>query len=132
MPYLCFSVNLDEGQEPPEDEERQDHLLAECLTDSFVHASPTLDEWYYQFAENDKESTSERLYRNRNQVVTRYLEEDKSLAPNRSELKLLRVKQIWIWTIGNSKLRTSGFLYSFTDNRDPKNGSLPQVLTYLA
>lgn len=78
-----------------------------------IHGCPTLDEAYYHFAE-DKVSKDDQEYRNRNQVVTKQLnnENPRNQAPNQrlleSEVKveslpILRVNQIWIWTIANSK-----------------------------
>ncbi|KXH60791.1 hypothetical protein CNYM01_04327 [Colletotrichum nymphaeae SA-01] len=103
MPHLCFSVNLDEVQgETLEKKTRYERLLAKYgQTDSPVHGSPTLDEWYYQFTKNDNTTEKERLHRNNGQVVTRFLKETRRLGPTESELRILRVNQIWIWTIKN-------------------------------
>lgn len=61
--------------------------------------SPTLDEWYYHFDLDDLESTKDRNQRNGSQVVHNYLPKgDKK----QSHWPLIRVNQLWVWTLGNS------------------------------
>ncbi|RSL93591.1 hypothetical protein CEP52_013157 [Fusarium oligoseptatum] len=74
------------------------------ILNSVVHQPTTLDEFYYQFA-SDKDSVEDKNTRNKDQVVTKYLQ--------RRDIKeqrfwpLLRVGQLWIWTIDEKWLITS-------------------------
>lgn len=65
---------------------------------SVIHDAPTLDEHYYHFA-TDKESQRDRAYRNENQVFTKYRHQNTIDEPWR----LLRISQLWAWTIGDGK-----------------------------
>ncbi|KAK1716731.1 uncharacterized protein BDZ83DRAFT_734000 [Colletotrichum acutatum] len=117
MPYLCLSVNLDEDHDNFKKAKKDyESLLAAYPTESIVHRSPTLDEWYYHFAEDQRE---DRNHRNASQVTTRYLEQSKFLGQNgqkkrssetsslSDDLALVRVNQVWIWTISNKWLITA-------------------------
>lgn len=114
MPYLAFStqhrddIDLGPTESPNSDKAKLEQVKKaseihknhmQCYGGSVVHGSPTLDEWYYHFAE-DPESTQERLYRNQSQVVNKNLQVD---ANQLAHWPLLRVNQLWIWTIDNSK-----------------------------
>lgn len=121
MPYFCFSTYYEDG--PKEDgpkEAQKQHKFAEMkkeydrLDDSgnfVVHGSPTLDEWYYQFATDDS-SKEERDRRNKSQVVTGAMkgrETTKAIVQCTEEGKrkpgewtLIRVSQLWAWTISDS------------------------------
>lgn len=116
MPYLCYSFNLDNDEDRfPIARARYAELVAAYPITSAVHGSPTLDEWYYHFQKDDETSDKDRLHRNMNQVVTKYQRRRKLREKNghknggfvshcsSGELSLLRVNQIWIWIIGNSK-----------------------------
>lgn len=65
---------------------------------SVVHDAPTLDEHYYHFAA-DEESQRDRGHRNKNQVFTKYQQENKTGEP----LGLIRISQLWAWTIEDGK-----------------------------
>ncbi|KAI3551202.1 hypothetical protein CSPX01_01119 [Colletotrichum filicis] len=65
---------------------------------SVVHDAPTLDEHYYHFAA-DEESQRDRGHRNKNQVFTKYQQENKMGEP----LGLIRISQLWAWTIEDGK-----------------------------
>lgn len=70
-----------------------------------VHYSPTLDEHYYHFAVGDVASQEDRDLRNENQVVTKYLYR-KGL-DKQASWKVLRVNQLWAWTIRDGELSRS-------------------------
>ncbi|KAF5974783.1 ankyrin unc44 [Fusarium coicis] len=106
MPFFCFSTHCPQmrGKEKLWD----DYLdLLEGYGNSVIHGSPTLDEWYYHFS-NDRESLEDRDLRNQGQVVSKSLSEvanepvertSRDTKPKR--ITILRVNQIWIWTISN-------------------------------
>lgn len=80
--------------------ERKNHRRV--LTDhesQIIHRSPTLDEWYYHFDHSDPESEKDKDQRNESQVVHKYLPKD---AQEQSHWPLIRVNQLWAWTLGNS------------------------------
>ncbi|UQC90706.1 uncharacterized protein CLUP02_16236 [Colletotrichum lupini] len=66
---------------------------------SVVHDAPTLDEHYYHFAA-DEESQRDRGHRNKNQVFTKYQQENKTGEP----LGLIRISQLWAWTIEDGNI----------------------------
>ncbi|RSL46448.1 hypothetical protein CEP54_013846 [Fusarium duplospermum] len=129
MPYFCFSAQYRDEASLGEKQKKFNKMKKayEDLKDSkipVIHESPTLDEWYYQFA-TDEKSTKDRESRNRTQVVTKAIEGrkstedvDKSTKENDewteegeknqpSEWTLLRVNQLWVWTIANKWLITA-------------------------
>lgn len=98
--------------------------LFEVYRQSIIHDSPTLDEFYYHFA-SDEKSENDRCSRNKTQVVTKYFH------PNGVEdvdsWSFLRVSQLWAWTIGDGRLSPKRWNPHFpTDPANPsmKNGSL--------
>ncbi|KAI1417262.1 hypothetical protein F5Y13DRAFT_185336 [Hypoxylon sp. FL1857] len=123
MPFLSFSTYYEEDNRHdaehtgrrPFKANKQSRNLTNVYKDSVIHESATLDEAYYHFQLADREAQRDRLARNRNQVVTKQLklnpqkpEEDPQPSnahlPERKEAKcwpLVRVNQIWIWTIDN-------------------------------
>ncbi|KAM0544379.1 hypothetical protein ACHAPJ_011838 [Fusarium lateritium] len=118
MPYLTFSAHYrdDASLEPVNntnsEKERLEQLrkakekyigLLQAYDGSVIHGSPTLDEWYYHFAD-DRESTKDKIYRNQTQVVSKSLEADISKL---THWPLLRVNQLWIWTIDNRWIITA-------------------------
>ncbi|SCO82806.1 uncharacterized protein FRV6_07019 [Fusarium oxysporum] len=136
MPYLSFSTYCPDGEEYHKEDqthkskthkeepevheackkakERYENLLGEYNGSAF-HGFPTLDEWYYQFAPDDKsklESEDDRQVRNKSQVIT------KGLNPygiKSEHWRLLRVNQLWLWAIGDKWLITA--------TNDPIDGS---------
>lgn len=91
-------------EQPERAFQRQD--LFSAYKTSVLHDSPTLDEHYYHFAE-DKDSAGDRLDRNETQVITKYLSSGlkvggKPQKPQKPQT-ILRVSQLWAWTIGDSK-----------------------------
>ncbi|KAK1526651.1 hypothetical protein CPAR01_13179 [Colletotrichum paranaense] len=66
---------------------------------SVIHDAPTLDEHYYRFAA-DEESQRDRGHRNKNQVFTKYQQENKTGEP----LGLIRISQLWAWTIEDGNI----------------------------
>lgn len=76
-----------------------------------IHESPTLDEWYYQFATDD-EPQKDRRRRNKSHVVTKAMKGNKSTKEGDGGTKkeddgpgewtLVRVNQLWAWTVANS------------------------------
>jgi hypothetical protein len=61
-----------------------------------VHASQTLDQFYYHSLSNTDE-------RDVDQVVTRYIEGTKQKDKWGNNLTILRVDQLWLWVVDNSK-----------------------------
>lgn len=114
MPYLYFSTYHQNesgeqmtGTESPSDLEKkvQDEITARqglfnAYKNSVIHQPTTLDEFYYQFA-SDKDSVEDRNTRNKDQVVTKYLRRGVDMEKERF-WPLLRVSQLWIWTIDDS------------------------------
>ncbi|KAI8192079.1 hypothetical protein K4K48_001914 [Colletotrichum sp. SAR 10_66] len=66
---------------------------------NIVHGSSTLDESYYHFGDDD-DSTREKERRNTSQVTTDIWGDEEDLA---SYWLLIRVNQLWMWTIGNKE-----------------------------
>ncbi|KAJ3549020.1 hypothetical protein NM208_g720 [Fusarium decemcellulare] len=95
MPYLAFSKYFPTNSNEPSQREDSYNQLLKVYKGGALHQSPTLDEAYYHFA-SDGVSKKEQDVRNRSQVVTKYLKEEKDL---RGGWTLIRVKQLWIWTI---------------------------------
>ncbi|KAJ4315375.1 hypothetical protein N0V84_008384 [Fusarium piperis] len=122
MPYLYFSTyhhseSDDKRTKDPLDDEKkvqeekkvknEINMRKELFTayeDSVIHQPTTLDEFYYQFA-SDEDSVRDRNSRNKDQVATKYQ------LPGGTEKErfwpLLRVSQLWIWTIDEKWLITS-------------------------
>lgn len=120
MPYLSFSPHLREepqvsgrtttginGNNELEDVELKQISDAQArfqrvldgYKDSVVHGSPTLDELYYHFA-GDADSKTNRQDLNETQVVTKSLKGDVS---KDMHWPLVRVNQLWIWTLGDNE-----------------------------
>ncbi|CAJ0546994.1 Ff.00g016210.m01.CDS01 [Fusarium sp. VM40] len=118
MPYLYFSTyhqsESHEQVEPaalPSEPERRvlaeinmRQKLFEAYKNRVIHRPTTLDEFYYQFS-SDKDSIEDRNLRNRDQVVTKYLRCGDS--EEQRHWPLLRVSQLWVWTIDEKWLITS-------------------------
>ncbi|KAF4785494.1 hypothetical protein HER10_EVM0006852 [Colletotrichum scovillei] len=122
MPYLSYATQCreEEGEEPfsptPDVEDDPKNVLQALRAEKYkyeqllstykpgvIHGSSTLDEWYYHFA-SDQEASKDRKARNESQVVTKGLPgkiEDKDFWP------LIRVNQLWIWTIADKWLITA-------------------------
>ncbi|CZR43998.1 uncharacterized protein FPRO_13806 [Fusarium proliferatum ET1] len=80
--------------------------------DKQQHGSPTLDEWYYQFAQEDNEAINDQSSRNESQVVSKYLrenetEDDKGVDTEPNQWAGVRVNQVWIWTISTDWVITA-------------------------
>lgn len=124
MPYLYFSKyhQSESGQQkegdqtagassPSTDEKKiQDEIrmrqeLFKVYRNWVIHQPTTLDEFYYQFA-SDEDSVRDRNSRNKDQVVTKYLRRGADMGKERF-WPLLRVSQLWIWTIDESMLPTT-------------------------
>ncbi|KAJ0302382.1 hypothetical protein Brms1b_012042 [Colletotrichum noveboracense] len=88
---------------------QRQHLFS-AYEGSVMHDSPTLDEHYYHFAE-DEDSTNDRKGRNRTQVISKYLHMGPYADESDMPRTILRVSQLWAWTIGDSK---SNLLRAFT------------------
>ncbi|CAH0054474.1 unnamed protein product [Clonostachys solani] len=114
MPYLLFSTQCRQGNgnndhtaktacvNCKDSQEKCDSLLG-AHPNSAVHTSPTLDEWYYGFTQGD-EFSKDKNYRNENQVATRELVGDVN---ELAHWPLLRVNQLWIWTLDNKWIITA-------------------------
>ncbi|KAK0381850.1 hypothetical protein CLIM01_00749 [Colletotrichum limetticola] len=141
MPYFCFSVNLDEDHGNFQTAKKMYESLLKEYSESTVHGSPTLDEWYYHFAKGDDEAAKDRLVRNKSQVVTEYLNGGRKSEQNEynhgssastsssGELALLRVNQVWIWTIGKKWLITANSCLFDNGNDTLVQGLLDQLST---
>ncbi|KAF3024990.1 hypothetical protein E8E14_013975 [Neopestalotiopsis sp. 37M] len=92
-PEVVYAKNLFEKRQ------RYEALLEE-YKDKIVHGSSTLDESYYHFGE-DESSLKDRKRRNESQVVTYSWLKDEKLG---SYWPLIRVNQLWIWTIDDKWL----------------------------
>ncbi|RMI95255.1 hypothetical protein CDV36_016417, partial [Fusarium kuroshium] len=123
MPYLYFSTyhqsesddhtardHMASKEGPSKDEKRvRDEImirqeLFKAYEDSVIHQPATLDEFYYQFA-SDADSLRDQNSRNKDQVVTKYLQ-GRDFGKQRF-WPLLRVSQLWVWTIDEKWLITS-------------------------
>jgi hypothetical protein len=109
MPYLSVSIQSrdaiiiqTEGEQPWLKTMRNQAQLLEAYQGCRypIHGSSTLDEWYYHFG-SDENSVMDRNSRNESQVTTRCLLGDTSVE-ERETWPLIRVNQLWIWTIANS------------------------------
>ncbi|KAL2675550.1 hypothetical protein Neosp_011737 [[Neocosmospora] mangrovei] len=82
MPYFCFSTQYQDeaGLRGGQKKFTDMKTVYEGLNDAknpVIHESPTLDEWYYHFA-SDEKSMRDRNSRNRTQVVTKAIAAGKS------------------------------------------------------
>ncbi|KAF4499446.1 het-6-heterokaryon incompatibility [Fusarium agapanthi] len=116
MPYLSYSThckNWDWGLAPDDWDLKQRHDHYEELLDTYKgkdkqqHGSPTLDEWYYQFAQEDSEAINDQSCRNESQVVSKYLREneregDMGIYREPNQWTVVRVNQVWIWTVSTT------------------------------
>ncbi|KAH6880036.1 hypothetical protein B0T10DRAFT_519632 [Thelonectria olida] len=131
MPYLSFSIQRREpGNIDDEDSEDEDYMgtvnrkqptpqekerlikvmkshteLLESYQGHPIHGSSTLDEWYYHFGV-DHDSVLDRDSRNMSQVATRCLSGSASVK-GLEFWPLIRVNQLWIWTIANKWVITA-------------------------
>lgn len=107
MPFLVVSKygeqmeyikrNETSGSQPSQ----RQHLFS-AYEGSVMQDSPTLDEHYYNFAE-DEDSTNDRKGRNRTQVISKYLHMGPYADESDMPRTILRVSQLCAWTIGDSK-----------------------------
>ncbi|KAG4261539.1 hypothetical protein FPRO03_11556 [Fusarium proliferatum] len=125
MPYLAYSTycrDWEQGQSVESQELRNAHAYYESLMQSYEgqqqHGSPTIDEWYYQFAPDDEKAMEDQKKRNESQVVSKYLGEDKDANGNveRNQWTVIRVNQLWIWTISKNWIITAA---SFPFDKSP-------------
>ncbi|KAF5692443.1 hypothetical protein FDENT_2965 [Fusarium denticulatum] len=115
MPYLAYSSHCGVVGGIKDTKLKKAHEAYEELLESYngkneqQHGSPTLDEWYYQFAQDDKEAIDDQRERNKNQVVSKYLKEneDGSRASKLHQWTVVRVNQLWIWTVADNWIITS-------------------------
>ncbi|EWY84207.1 hypothetical protein FOYG_13970 [Fusarium oxysporum NRRL 32931] len=121
MPYLAYSTHCrhwDNRLVPDNQELKDAHDLYEELQDKYEgkdkqqHGSPTLDEWYYQFAQGDNEARDDQNSRNESQVVSKYLKEnpetnDTPCVTEPNQWTVVRVNQLWIWTISKDWIITA-------------------------
>lgn len=99
------SLRADSGPEKPLVHSSKREKLFEAYKESVIHDATTLDEHYYHFA-SDKNSKSDQSLRNHTQVVTKYLYPDSLIPEGLDDIgswRILRVSQLWAWTIGDSK-----------------------------
>ncbi|KAK6716981.1 hypothetical protein SNK05_000182 [Fusarium graminearum] len=118
MRYFSMSNWVPSSIKRLNERERLYNRLLDVYKDDALHQSATLDESYYHFG-SDKASRADQEARNKTQVVTRYLngknkkenekekeKGDKTKSRKKREeeepsgpFNLVRVKQLWIWTI---------------------------------
>ena len=82
--------------------------LMKTYEHSVIHGSATLDESYYHFAPDDDDAQKDRKCRNGTQVVTKLaklIENNSGKDPDC--WPILRVNQLWIWTIADSTYEQS-------------------------
>ncbi|EWG52286.1 hypothetical protein FVEG_16962 [Fusarium verticillioides 7600] len=97
MPYLSFSkYTVRPPTDEPEKRERFFNKLLQAYKDDALHRSATLDESYYHFG-SDEASREDRDNRNKEQIVTKYLKGQ--IGESDHAFTLIRVKQLWVWTI---------------------------------
>ncbi|KAI0380798.1 hypothetical protein F5Y04DRAFT_289242 [Hypomontagnella monticulosa] len=97
MPFLSFATQTDDPDGASGKLGQNSRELMEAYEGLVVHSSATLDEAYYHFEPEDEQAQQDRKRRNSSQVVTKQLRNNDQ---GRS-WPLLRVNQMWIWTIGN-------------------------------
>ncbi|KAF5572117.1 ankyrin unc44 [Fusarium pseudocircinatum] len=144
MPYLSFSTYQKDDGSPdmdknnankdtdsssflkgtPEFRRKQRQRLVQAYRKQPIHLSPTLDEYYYHFTKG-QESEDHRKSRNETQVVTRYL--SKYQQKNKDEWTLLRVNQLWAWTIEEKWLITA----SSCASSDKETKFVKDIVEYL-
>ncbi|KAF4943187.1 hypothetical protein FGADI_13572 [Fusarium gaditjirri] len=116
MPYLVYSTHCrdwKQGRSTESHELQKSYADYDYLMQSYEgqqqHGSPTLDEWYYQFAQDDQEATDDQEKRNESQVVSKYLKETEDASSNfrRNQWTVVRVNQLWIWTIAKKWVITA-------------------------
>ncbi|KAF5570167.1 ankyrin [Fusarium phyllophilum] len=118
MPYLSYSTHCRhwDGRLVPgnralkEAHEQYDELQDKYKgKDKQQHGLPTLDEWYYQFAQEDDEAVNDQNSRNESQVVSKYLKENegRSESEDPNQWTVVRVNQLWIWTISQDWIITA-------------------------
>ncbi|KAF5641479.1 ankyrin unc44 [Fusarium tjaetaba] len=122
MPYLSYSTHCRHWNNGNRElKEAHDHYeeLQEKYKDKDKpqHGSPTLDEWYYQFAQSDPDATEDQESRNENQVVSKYLKQVKeaddttdsrdTIDLDENQWTVVRVNQLWIWTIAKDWIITA-------------------------
>ncbi|KAI3551249.1 hypothetical protein CSPX01_01166 [Colletotrichum filicis] len=101
MPFLIVSdcVKGNDGGCEPNLSAKSSHTGSSDPARKPFHCSPTLDEHYYHFA-TDPISQGDQGNRNLNQVITKYFRSHAPVGANDpSKWPLLRVSQLWAWTI---------------------------------
>ncbi|KAF5565383.1 het-6-heterokaryon incompatibility [Fusarium napiforme] len=133
MPYLSYSThcrNWDSRLVSDDWDLKQRHDHYKDLLDTYKgqdkqqHGSPTIDECYYQFAQEDTEAINDQSCRNESQVVSKYLREnekgdDMGVDREPNQWTVVRVNQLWIWTISTD--------WVITATSSPLDGS-PDIL----
>lgn len=100
----CGNIHCTARRNPPDQRQSEDsdrrryNLLLDCYEGEAIHRSSTLDEWYYHFRSGDPRAQEERRHRNKTQVVTKASPQDK----NSCHWPLIRVNQVWLWTLDES------------------------------
>ncbi|KAK2675010.1 Ankyrin repeat [Fusarium oxysporum f. sp. vasinfectum] len=118
MPYLEYSTHCRDWNDTKSGDFKQAHEHYEELLQKYKgkgkqqHGSPTLDEWYYQFSQEDSDAKDNQNTRNESQVVSKYLQErpeikEASGTRDRNQWTVVRVNQLWIWTISKDWIITA-------------------------
>jgi len=104
MPYLTFGtiplivtpkIGLQGSSTASDAITLRHQKLMEIYKGKIIHASQTLDQFYYHSLANTD-------LRDRDQVVTRYIEGTRNKNLWGSELTVLRVDQLWLWVVDES------------------------------
>ncbi|TVY68341.1 Ankyrin-3 [Fusarium oxysporum f. sp. cubense] len=118
MPYLEYSTHCRDWNDTKSGDFKQAHEHYEELLQKYKgkgkqqHGSPTLDEWYYQFSQEDSDAKDNQNTRNESQVVSKYLQESPEIKEasgtrDRNQWTVVRVNQLWIWTISKDWIITA-------------------------
>lgn len=95
MPYLTLAIH----KKNPAHFEPEYQQLLEDYSDTVIHGSRTLDEFYYHSCE-DENLRRDILTRNEDQVLSKTIH---GYVSNLSSWVLLNVDQVWIWVVDESK-----------------------------
>ncbi|RBA22490.1 hypothetical protein FPRO05_00837 [Fusarium proliferatum] len=113
MPYLTYSTHCKSLNEVKDKKLQESFYHYEELMEKYdnkqQHGSPTLDEWYYQFAQENDDAKKDQSQRNKSQVVSKYLGESERerITTGRNEWTVVCVNQLWIWTVSNDWIITA-------------------------
>ncbi|KAI6784034.1 Serine/threonine-protein phosphatase 6 regulatory ankyrin repeat subunit C-like protein [Emericellopsis cladophorae] len=112
VPYLTFSQEATDRRRLSASDDYIKNLekytkLLEEYSDSIIHGSRTLDEFYYHFASDERFQKDMQL-RNLDQVVTKAIDgSPMGMADAMHLFTAVRVDQLWLWMLDDYTLVTS-------------------------